>query len=206
MLRDFGTGRESGEGINNRKVRRRLLITLYETYQRDPHAVLTPAELEQNAGLTRDDIMRNIFYLEERGFVKCMKRYGSSLFAAVRISTLGIDLVEDEARLAGLFGTVTGRSADSCSSEYAEEVSVDSGHAVRAIYAAVCSMNLDSEMRHAVLDDVRSLEFELRRPYDRRRPEKIERLLDWIEEALDGVQITELDLLRGLIRSWDESR
>ena len=67
-------------------------------------------------------------------------------------------------------------------------------------------VNTKNNARHAVLDDVRSLEFELRRPYGRRRPEKIERLLDWIEEALDGVQITELDLLRGLIRSWDESR
>lgn len=185
----------------NREVRRKILVQLYKTYEQDPHAVLTALELEQSAELTRDQILRNVFYLEERGFVECMKRYGSRLFAAVLITPEGIDLVEDPARLAALFGILVDGSADAGDTSVS---SVDWAGAVREMYVAVCKASLDTEMRHAVLDDVRSLEFEMRRPGSRRRPQKIKCLLDWIEQALADNHLREIDLLRGITRHWEK--
>jgi hypothetical protein len=194
------TGQSSGTH-GNREVRRAILNHLYETYTLDPHAVLTPQQLEQGAKLTRDEVMRNIFYLEERGFVECMKRYGSRLFAAARIAPDGIDLVEDNVRMAALFGTVVDAPAAAGDTDAAP---VDGLETVRRMYIAVFARDLDTETRHAALEDVRSLEFEMRRPHDRRRAQKIECLLDWIEQALGDVHLTETDLIRGLVRHWEQ--
>jgi len=191
---------DSGAGRSNRQVRRKILVHLYEVYSTDPHAVVSPHELEIGAEVTRDQIMGNIFYLEERRYVECMKRYGSKLFAAVRITPEGIDLVEDVHRLNAVFGRDRPRPAGGVDSE----LSADIAETFRQLHLLAYDHGFDTDQRNAVLDDLRALQFEIGRPPDRRRLDKIQLLVELIDEALaptDGAD-REIDLLRGILRSW----
>jgi len=187
---------------SNRDVRRRILVYLYETYSADPLAVVTPKEVEAGARVTRDELIGNIFYLEERGFVECMKRYGSRLFAAVRITPDGIDLVEDPMRLGALFCDRRQLPA----AVVAEELSVDVADTFRRLHLVVYEQDIDTDRRNALVEDLRALEFELGRTADRRRLAKIRSLLEWLYEPLAEVKpaVRELDLLRSLLRSWED--
>jgi len=187
---------------SNRDVRRRILVYLYETYSANPLTVVAPKEMETRARITRDELMGNIFYLEERGFVECMKRYGSRLFAAARITPDGIDLVEDPRRLEAMFGDRRERST----AIVEDELSVDAADTLRRLYLVVYEQDIDTDRRNALLDDLRALEFEVGRPAGRRRLARIRCLLEWIHDPLAEVEpaVRELDLLRGLLRSWEE--
>ncbi len=189
-------------GRSNRDVRRRILVHLYEAYSADPLTVLSPKELESGAQIERDELMCNIFYLEERGYVECMKRYGSRLFAAARITPDGIDLVEDSGRIEALFGD----RRDRPTMHVAGEMSVDASDTLRRLHLVVYEQDIDTDRRNALLDDLRALEFEAGRPADRRRLTRISALLEWIHEPLADVEpaVREIDLLRALLRSWEE--
>jgi len=178
-------------------------VYLYETYSADPLAVVTPKEVETGARVTRDELTGNIFYLEERGFVECMKRYGSRLFAAARITPNGIDLVEDTRRLGALFGN----SRQLPVAVVGDELSADVADMFRRLHLVVYELDIDTEQRNALLDDLRALEFEVGRTADRRRLAKIRSLLEWVHEPLAEVEpaVRELDLLRGLLRSWEHA-
>jgi hypothetical protein len=175
---------------------------LYETYSADPLTVVSPKELESGARIERDELMCNIFYLEERGYVECMKRYGSRLFAVARITPDGIDLVEDPGRLEALFGDRRDRPTVNVDSE----ISVDAADTLRRLHLVVYEQDIDADRRNALLDDLRALEFEAGRPADRRRLARISALLEWIHEPLAEVEsaVCEIDLLRGLLRSWED--
>ena len=189
-------------GRSNRDVRRRILVHLYETYSADPLTVLSPKELESGAQIERDELTSNIFYLEERGYVECMKRYGSRSFAAARITPDGIDLVEDPSRIEALFGDRRDRPTINLDGE----MSVDAADTLRRLHLVVYGQDMDTDRRNALLDDLRALEFEVGRPAHRRRLARITALLEWIHEPLADVApaVREIDLLRGLLRSWED--
>jgi len=178
-------------------------VYLYERYSADPHAVLSPKDVESRAEITRDELMANIFYLEERGYVKCMKRYGSHLFAAARITPEGIDLIEDPARLMALFGEIRERTTTVVEGKF----DLDVADTLRRLHVAVYEHAFDTDQRNAVLDDLRALKFEMERPAERRRLAKIRSLLEWLDETLDGIETAarEIDLLRGLLRTWENA-
>ncbi len=194
-------GSESGRA--NRDVRRRILLCLYETYASDPLAVLSPKEVEAGAEVTRDELMGNILYLEERGFIQCMKRYGSRLFAAARITPAGIDLVENPRRLAALFGD----SRDRPTTVVVEgELELDVAEMLRRLYLVVYEQDYDTDQRNALLEDLRAVEFEFNRPAGRRRLDKILCLLEWIHEPLAEIEdaAREIDLLRALAQMGEQ--
>ena len=193
---------DSRPNRSNRDVRRRILVHLYETNSADPLTVLSPKELESGAQIERDELMRNIFYLEERGYVECMKRYGSRLFAAARITPDGIDLVEDFGRIEALFGDRRDRPAMHVDGE----ISVDAADTFRRLHLVVYEQDIDTDQRNALLHDLRALEFEIGRPAHRRRLARITVLLEWIHEPMADIEhaVREIDLLRGLLQSWED--
>jgi len=203
MTRDSDRSTEHDATRSNREVRRIILMYLYDRYLADPHTVLSPKQIENGAELTRHELMANIFYLEERGYVECMKRYGSRLFAAARITPEGIDLVEDMPRLMALFGDIRERAAPVVEGEF----DVDVAETLRRLHVVVYAHVFDTDQRNAVLDDLRALEFEMGRPADRRRLARIRALLDWLDETLAELELAsrEIDLLRGLLRTWEKT-
>ena len=204
MVHDKIPASAADDSISNREIRYRILMCLYETYTWDPNSVMTPQEIESGTSLTRDQIVRNIFYLEERGYVQCMKHYGSRLFAAARISPNGIDIVEDEVRQTALFGSLS----DTTAPIQDGGMSIDASELLRGLYLAVFNhQSFDTDQRNAIIGDLRALEFELNRVPERRRLYRIRALVEWIHEPLADIDAAarELDLLRGLLRTIEEA-
>ena len=85
----------------NKVLRRRILEQLYETWEKDPNVTVTPEDLLERLRISREDLRRNVAYLEAAGYVECMRAFGSTLFAGVAITVAGIDLVPSGIDLAG---------------------------------------------------------------------------------------------------------
>ena len=69
---------------------------LYQRFTEHPYHRITPKEFIENLGVTQEKLDFNIVYLEEKGFVELQKPLEGSIFVGARITTKGIDLVEDE--------------------------------------------------------------------------------------------------------------
>ena len=81
--------------VNHPKgVRRRLLLTLYERYLKNPLEMLGPEDFLSD-GFGREELLANIHYLSDSKLVELMMGYSPPWFAATRITAAGIDLVEN---------------------------------------------------------------------------------------------------------------
>lgn len=173
-------------------VRRRLLLLLYDRYLVDPLDLLAPDQLQQEASLTREELQPNIFYLYERGLVELMTSCIPPMFSAARITTDGIDLVEDYYEFNRRFPPEPGEYEDRLA-----EVPI----LVERLVDEAEYVPLDGERRKSLLRDVQYLRDELIRPAERWRPHVIHTVLDWIEDhfnAAEGATQTILDL-RGVL-------
>lgn len=173
----------------NLHVRKKVLEVLYKSYEIDPHNLLSPEEIMEIAQISRDELKRNIFYMEERGWVECLKRFGTSLFAGARILPRGIDIMENSARLARLFpaeNLVYQSNGDDLLGifeelrETCQEVEVD---------AAALNHYLDSLWNEILAEPVN------------RKPERIASLCDWLEEDTRHSKVVKglLDQLRQIV-------
>jgi len=175
-----------------KSIRRRLLAVLYEHYQKDPLDMLSPQDLLEDDGLERKHLMANVCYLGDRGLVELMMGYSPGMFAAVRITPKGIDVVEDEYEFNLLFPAAPGEFEAGMA-----EVPVLMERLVEeADFSA-----LDGEERRCLLRDVQYLREELARPADRWRPQVIRTVLGWIAGFFENPEevLPSLPKLRSLL-------
>ena len=162
---------------NPKSVRRRLLTILYEHYLRDPLDMLAPEDLLADGSILREDLVANTYYLSDRGFVELMIGYSPPMFAAVRITANGIDLVENRFEFNLRFPPEP---------DELEEALADLPLLVERLVEEADFSPLDGEARKCLLRDVQYLRDELTRPVHRWRREVIATLLDWIGAQVEN--------------------
>jgi hypothetical protein len=160
-----------------KSVRRRILLVLYDHYQEDPLQMLSPEELMEHGGLLREDLSANIHYLFDRGLVEMMTGYNPPMFAAVRMTADGIDLVEN----AHEFSRRYPPSAEELEGKMAEAPMLLDRLAEEADFAP-----LDGDARACLLRDINYLRDELARPADRWRKETVLTVVTWVAGHFDG--------------------
>ena len=175
-----------------KSVRRRILTVLYERYQTDPLDMLAPEDFLEDGSMSREALAPNMHYLGDRGLVELMLGYNPAMFAGVRITADGIDLVENRLEFDRRF---PGTPGDDEHATAAWPVVVE-----RLVEEADLSP-LDGEARGALLRDVQFLRDELARPAARWRMAVIETVLGWIEANFDRTDeaLPSLGRLKGLL-------
>ncbi|MGQ9464171.1 MAG: hypothetical protein ACUVQ3_02385 [bacterium] len=89
--------------MTNIEIRRRILEMLYEQFKEHPYYRITPKEFKDALNIDLKTLNFNIVYLEEKGYVELQKPLEGSLFVGARITSKGVDLVEDEYQFAITF-------------------------------------------------------------------------------------------------------
>ena len=139
--------------------------------------MLTPDEVLEGCGLTRDELRRNAYYLHERGLIELMRGYNPTLFDATRITVDGIDLLENRLEFDVRFPPEPSESEQ----EGAKIVLLVEKLVEEADFVA-----LDGEARKCLLRDVQYLRDEVSRPATRWRRNVVKSILEWIEHAVNG--------------------
>ena len=163
------------EGMANqhpKSVRSRLLLLLYENYFENHLEMLSPEELLNEKGFERRELIPNIHYLSDRGFVELLTSYDPPLFSAARITAAGIDLVENRLELDLWFppdpAGVEGDAGDVLS---LMEMLVEEAE----------FSPLDGEARRCLLRDIQFLRDEVCRPVERWRQQVLDDVIRWLE-------------------------
>lgn len=159
-----------------KSVRRRLLTLMYERYLQDPLEMLSPQDFLDDGTIAREDLVPNMHYLSDRGFVELMHGYNPPMFAAVRITADGIDLVENAFAFNLRFPGQPGEM---------EADLADLPLLVERLVEEADFSPLDGEARNCLLRDVQYLRDEVARPAARWRREVIGTVLDWIAGHFD---------------------
>ena len=171
----------------NRAVRRKILIALYEVYQIHPQAMLSPREVMDAADVTHDGLARNIFYLEEHGLVECLKRFGTRPFGAAKLTAKGVDIVEDENKLNELV-PINGDATEGPTDELAE--------LFERIRTDARNAPLGQEDIDSLIDELEFVQKSLARAQTDERAEKIQTVLGWITDSFDGNESVLRDIRR----------
>lgn len=81
------------------RLRRCILLTLYEHFKSFPYATMEPGAIEDACGTDPQTLNWNLVYLEKNGWVELGKSIDAPPYIAcsISISASGIDMVEDEA-------------------------------------------------------------------------------------------------------------
>ena len=82
--------------MNNIEIRRKILEMVYERFKEHPYYMVTPKEFKDTLSIDSKELNYNIVYLEEKGYLELQKSLDGDIFVAARITTKGIDLIEDE--------------------------------------------------------------------------------------------------------------
>jgi hypothetical protein len=82
--------------MTNIEIRRKILEMVFERFKEHPYYRVTPKEFREALKISLKDLHYNIIYLEEKGLLELQKPLEGSLFVGARITTKGIDLLEDE--------------------------------------------------------------------------------------------------------------
>ena len=159
-----------------KSVRRRFLQVLYEHYMADPLEMVLP-ETFIECGLERAELMPNAYYLADRGLIELMRGYNPFLFAGIRITSQGIDMVENHYAFNLAFPPDLGE---------AEECVAAIPLLVERLVEEAELSPLDGEGRKTLLRDIVYLREEVARPVERWRRDVIDTVLRWIGGYLDG--------------------
>ncbi|MFC1735389.1 hypothetical protein ACFL1X_04685 [Candidatus Hydrogenedentota bacterium] len=166
----------------NKEVRAVILKYLYDRFQNDPHAMFDADDVLSFCEVTRDELKRNIFYMEETGWIECMKSYESTLFAAVRIAPGGVDLVEDSEAFEKKFG-LRAIDTDKIDAEMAEAL-------WRLRELALCNFDNPDVAR----DQLRLLETLLRK--DGSPDSRIKAIIEWLGEDYADLEAASVHVAR----------
>ena len=184
-------------GLHNPKgVRRRMLLILYERYLKDPLDMLSPDVLMEDGTITREDLVPNAYYLNDRGLVELMIGYNPPMFAAARITANGIDLVENQYEFNLRFpGDL----------QEMEQTLSELPLLVERLVEEADLSPLDGEARKSLLRDVQYLRDEFARPVHRWRHEVIDAVLGWMAEPFENVDevLPSLTRIRRVLDSRD---
>ena len=160
-----------------KSVRRRILQILYARYLQNPLELLTPQDILEDGTVPPDYLKVNAYYLHDSGLVDVKHGYGANSFQAIRITPVGIDLVENRVAFDVRFPP----APDDFEQQAARVPSLMECLVEEADFAA-----LDGERRKCLLRDIQYLRDELSRPVLRWRGEVVLSLISWIEGHFDN--------------------
>lgn len=182
---------------DHKAVRRTLLEVLYGAYMEDPLSMVEPESFYGTPPVTPENIVVNMHYLHERKLVEMMLGYAPPMFSAARITTNGIDLVEDRFRLDLQFPK---QAEDLLEGESAIP------HLLQHLVAQGDLSPLDGWVRRQLLGDIQFLQEQLAQPRDQWRHEVIDGVFTWIDvrNQASGGTLTALPLLRNAVRDVRE--
>ena len=182
---------------NPKSVRRRIMLTLYDRYFKDPLDMLSPEDLMEGGAIVREDLVPNAYYLSDRGLVELMIGYNPPLFAAVRITADGIDLVENHYAFNMRFPMDL---------EEAVETLNELPLLVERLVEEADLSALDGEARASLIRDVQYLRDEFARPIRRWRREVIDTVMEWIARPFDNADeaLPSLAKIRALLEEETE--
>jgi hypothetical protein len=180
--------------LHPKSVRRRLLKSMYERYQRDPLEMLAPEDFLEDGVVTRANLVASMYYLKDRGLAEVMLGYNPPLFAAARITANGIDLVENHFEFNLRFPPAPGD---------AETAAAGVPVLVERLVEEGDFVALDGEKRRALLRDVQYLRDELARPVECWRRDVVNTVLDWLAGYTEGLEdaLPSLDELRRAVEA-----
>jgi hypothetical protein len=159
----------------HKSIRRSLLLTLYERYMANPTEMLEPALFMGDGVIEKHPLLVNMHYLADRGLVELMLGYDPTTFSAVRITSKGIDLVENQFELDRQFPPHP---------DCAERDAADLPMLIEQLQHEADICDLDGTARRALLDDVAYLRNEIARPAACWRLQVIRSVLGWMSEAV----------------------
>lgn len=157
-----------------KSVRGRLLRFLYDRYMTDPLEMLSPDDFITEGGFTRQQLIINIHYLADSGYIELMMGYQPPLFSGSRILPAGIDLVENEVVFRRRFPMITDTHATDLAAVHA---------LMERLIEEVEIAALDGHTRKAAIRDIYYLREEFAQPASHWRPEVISSIIDWVQEA-----------------------
>jgi len=170
-----------------------MLLMLYQRYLRNPLEMLTPIDFKETLHLTPEELVPAVHYLSDSGLVELMIGYNPPMFAAVRITAKGIDLVEHPFEFNLRFPPAPVESADPAAvlPSLIEEL----------LFQAELSA-LARDRREVVFRDIQYLREELAQPQARWREEIIQTLLKWIEAPFPdaAVELPALEKIHRVLR------
>ncbi len=152
-------------------------MLLYEHYLNDPLEMLGPADILETGTVPRDALAANMHYLSDCGLVELMIGYNPPMFAAARITSKGIDLVENRFEFNLRFPAAPGED---------EEATAELHLLIERLVEEADFSPLDGEARQCLLRDVQYLRDELARPAERWRTTVVETVLGWLEAPFEN--------------------
>ena len=158
-----------------KQIRRRLLLSLYRRYLEDPLQMVTPEDILEEGQIRRNQLAANAHYLNDRGLLEMMMGYKPPLFAAVRISPKGIDLVEDYEAFNRLFPESDTNGFDTQRKTLSY---------VYKLAAEIEAHDLPPALRAWIMDDVKELRTLLRASPERWSAADVRTRLAWLEHDL----------------------
>jgi hypothetical protein len=162
--------------LHAKAVRRRILLFLYARYQQDPTEMVGPEVFITEQGFTKADLVFHMHYLSDHRLVELAMGYAPPLFASVRLTGQGVDVVEHPFELDRRFPAAPEESGDG----YGDlPVLLE-----RLLVEAECA-SLDGEARRGLLRDVLYLREEVARPVADWRPAVLGAVLTWIAAPFD---------------------
>ncbi|MBU4501748.1 MAG: hypothetical protein KKA79_04095 [Nanoarchaeota archaeon] len=79
--------------MNDKEIREKILETLKETYDKEPHGIVMREKLLSDLKLSANELDRNIKYIEEKGLIDVEWFLDGGFFA--KINSYGIDILEE---------------------------------------------------------------------------------------------------------------
>ena len=147
------------------------MSVLYKHYQVNPLDMLSPEELHADEAFSREDLLWNVHYLNDRGLAEMMIRYNPTAFDGVRITPAGVELIENKRKFDLQFPPILSE---------AEKVHADIPVLIERLIEESELSFLNGEKRKSLLRDVQYLRDEVARPAQHWRQEVIESVLGWI--------------------------
>ncbi len=161
--------------LSPKTMRRIILRALYDRYLESPLDMLTPDDLADATEFDVKTLLSSVHYLHERGFVELMAGYNPRTFAAVRITTDGVDLVENPYEFDLRFPYENA----------ADRAVLGIPQLLERLSAEANRVPLDGWRRQTLVRDVQYLRDELLRPAGHWRGEVLRTVIGWIAACFD---------------------
>jgi DNA-binding MarR family transcriptional regulator len=141
--------------VTNSEIRRKILEMLYERFEEHPYHRITPKEFRETLNIDLKNLNFNIIYLEEKGHVELQKPLEGSIFVGARITTKGIDLIEDEYQF-NITYPVT-RPRRSARKDFLQEFD--------ALIKKIQSLNtMNGDTKELIIEEIIEIKSELKKP------------------------------------------
>lgn len=140
--------------MTNIEIRRKILEMVFECFKEHPYHRITPKEFKEELNIGLKELNYNVIYLEEKGLLELQKPLEGSLFVGARITSKGIDLLEDEYKFDIMF-PVNNKEKLTATNVFAEfNLLID------AIEAAD---NINKDLKELIIENIKDIQNEFKK-------------------------------------------